>query len=221
LCIENKWIGWDWAMNWYRQEWVGYVFIANLIASLVTLLLLLPELLQLKPTFNRKLAIEMFVYSFPILIANISFIINENMDKIFLEKLLPPSVGKIDLGIYAACAKLAVFLNIFIQAFRLGAEPFFFSHAKHPNSGKTYAIIMDYFIIMMAMVTVGIVANIDLVKHFISGGSPTEKLLYWSGLGVVPILLVGYMFLGVYMSLSIWYKLSDQTQYGFYISSIG
>lgn len=211
----------DWLSDSYRPGWIGYVFIGNLAASGITLLLLLPQLLTLRPAFDRRLAINMLLYSFPILIANISFIINENLDKIFIEKLLPPDVGKTELGIYAACVKLAVFLNIFVQAFRLGAEPFFFAQSKHPNSGKTYAIIMDYFVICISVLAVALVANIDIIKYFISGGTPEERALYWSGLHVVPILLIAYIFLGVYMNLSIWYKLSDQTRFGLYISGIG
>jgi len=192
-----------------------------LIASTFTLLLLIPEIVQLRLKFDRSLAREMFSYSFPILIANFSFIINENLDKVFLGKLLPPSIAEVQVGIYGLCAKLAIFLSIFIQAFRLGAEPFFFSQAKERNSGQTYALIMDYFIIAMAIGMVGLVANIDLLKYFIAGNNASNSAQNWQGLPIVPVLLLGYIFLGIYMSLSIWYKLSDQTKYGLYISGAG
>ncbi len=221
ILLENQWSGSEWIATWYKPGWIGYVFIANLIASIVTLILLLPEILQLELKPDKVLIKDMFWYSFPILVANISFIINENLDKIFLSKLLPEDISKIAIGTYGAVQKIAIFLSIFIQAFRLGAEPFFFSHAKDPNSGKTYAIIMDYFIIFMALVMVGLVANIDILKYFIKGGNEIEQARYWSGLPVVPVLLMGYVFLGIYMNLSIWYKLSDQTRYGLYISVAG
>jgi len=207
--------------SWYEYQWVGYIFLSNLIASTATLLLLIPEIVQLKLRFDRKLSMEMFSYSFPILIANFSFIINENLDKVFLGKLLPAGVAEVQVGIYGFCAKLAIFLSIFIQAFRLGAEPFFFSHSKEKNSGQTYAIIMDYFIIVMTIGVVGLVANIEILKYFIKGSSAASSAEYWQGLPVVPVLLLGYVFLGIYMSLSIWYKLSDQTKYGLYISGVG
>ncbi|MFC0317245.1 MULTISPECIES: lipopolysaccharide biosynthesis protein [Olivibacter] len=207
--------------TWYHPQWVGYVFLSNLIASAVTLLLMIPELLKLKLRFNGPLAREMFSYSFPILIANFSFIINENLDKVFLGQLLPDDIAETQVGIYGLSAKLAVFLSIFIQAFRLGAEPFFFSQAKEKNSGQTYAIIMDYFVIAMAIGMFGLVANIEILKYFIAGSSLTTSMENWKGLSIVPILLLGYIFLGVYMSLSIWYKLSDQTKYGLYISGTG
>ncbi len=217
---HNFWLA-NFLESWYRPSWIGYVFIANLIASILTLILLLPQLLLLKFSYNKTLLINMFNYSWPVLVANLSFIINENSDKIFLTHLLPPRVSHIQAGIYGACCKLAIFLSIFIQAFRLGAEPFFFNHAKEKNSGTTYALIMDYFIIAVCIIFVGLVANIELLKNFIKAQDAVQRELYWSGLRVVPVLLFGYVSLGIYMNLSVWYKLSDQTKYGLYISGIG
>ena len=207
--------------QWYRPLWVGYVFLSNLLASLLTLVLLLPEILKLKLRFDVKMFGEMVLYSWPVLVANISFIINENLDKILLDKLLPSNISDQEVGIYSACAKIALFLSLFVQAFRLGAEPFFFSHAKSKNSGETYARIMNYFVIVVALIAVALTANIELLKYFVRGGTIALQNQYWSGLQVVPILLFGYVSLGIYMNLSIWYKLSDQTRFGLYISGIG
>ncbi len=203
------------ALAIYRPRWIGYVFVSNLIASAVTFLLLLPEITRFRFKLNFTLLKQMLAYSWPILIANISFVINENLDKIYLKNLLPPGEKLVQLGIYSACCKLAIFLNLFIQAFRLGAEPFFFSHASNPNAPKTYALIMKYFVIMISVIFLGIVCNIELLKYFI----PNRQM--WQGLRVVPLILLGYVCLGIYMNLSVWYKLSDQTKYGFYISGIG
>ena len=164
---------------------------------------------------------EMLVYSVPVLIANISFIINENIDKVFLDQLLPAGISEQEVGIYAACCKIAVFLSIFINAFRLGAEPFFFSHSKNANSGETYARIMNFFVIAVCLIFVLLVANIEILKYFIKGKDAAEQALYWSGLRIVPVLLFGYVSLGIYINLSIWYKLSDQTRFGLYISGVG
>lgn len=163
---------------------------------------------------------EMFVYSWPVLVANISYIINESLDKAMLKHMLPHNISDQQVGIYGMCAKIALFLSIFVQAFRLGAEPFFFSHAKNKNSGDTYARIMNYFVITVAIICVALTANIDILAYLIVGKHTPENI-YWSGLGVVPPLLFGYLSLGIYMNLSVWYKLSDQTKYGLYISGIG
>jgi O-antigen/teichoic acid export membrane protein len=205
----------------FREGWVGYVFISNLLASIITLFMLLPELLKIRPQFDRKLFSEMFLYSWPVLIANISFIINENVDKIFLSELLPATISSQHVGIYSACAKVAVFLSIFIQAFRLGAEPFFFSHSRNANAAQTYARIMNFFIIAVSAIFIGLIANIEILKFFVKGKDAAEQAIYWSGLDVVPVLLFGYVCLGIYINLSVWYKLSDQTRFGLYISGIG
>jgi len=204
-------------LPYFKANWIGYIFISNLIASIFTFILLLPELTSFRFKFNFTLLKNMLGYSWPVLVANISFTINENLDKIYLKALLPQTGGQnlIQLGIYGACYKLAVFLNLFIQGFRLGAEPFFFNHASEPDARKTYAVIMDYFIIIVAIIFLGIVCNIEWLKYFINNRS------YWSGLKIVPVILMGYVCLGIYMNLSIWYKLSDQTRYAFYISGIG
>lgn len=218
--IKHHWLGADWFASWYKHHWVGYVFISNLIASIVTFIYLIPQFLQLQLRFDKKLFATMFSYSWPILIANLSFIVNENLDKIVLNKLLPPAIANGEVGIYGAVCKIAIFLSIFITAFRLGAEPFFFSHAKHKDAKQTYATILQYFVIALAIIFVGLVANIEILKFFISRD---EKHIaeFWVGLPAVPYLLLGYVCLGIYMNLSVWYRLSDQTRFGLYISVAG
>ncbi|WP_345950527.1 polysaccharide biosynthesis C-terminal domain-containing protein [Mucilaginibacter sp. PAMB04274] len=212
--VNHQLPGAVWIQSWFRPGWLGYVFLSNVVASLLTFVMLLPELLKLKPNFDAPMFKDMLRYSWPVLIANFSFIINENLDKILIGKLLPENISSTQLGIYNACAKIAIFLNLFVQAFRLGAEPFFFSQAKKENAANTYAQIMNYFVIAVSVIFVGLMANIELLKYFIGKS-------YWSGLNVVPLLLFGYVSLGIYMNLSIWYKLSDQTKYGLYISGVG
>ncbi|WP_214228933.1 polysaccharide biosynthesis C-terminal domain-containing protein [Pedobacter sp. B4-66] len=210
----------EWFASWYREKWVGYVFISNLIASLATFLMLLPEFLKLQLKFDKDLFTKMFSYSWPILVANLSFIVNENLDKIVLSELLPKSVADDEVGIYGAVCKIAIFMSIFITAFRLGAEPFFFSYAKNANAKKTYAIILHYFVVALALLFVGLIANIEILKYFISRDAK-HIADYWVGLPAVPYLLFGYVCLGIYMNLSIWYRLSDQTRFGLYISIVG
>jgi len=213
--IKHEWMGYAWMASWYKTGWIGYVFISNLVASTATLLLLLPEFTKIQLKFELGLFKSMYTYSWPVLVANLSFIVNENLDKIALNKLLPANIADGEVGIYGAVCKIAVFLSIFITAFRLGAEPFFFSHAKQDNAKKTYAIILQYFVIALAILFVGLIANIEILKYFIRNKE------YWVGLPAVPYLLLGYVCLGIYMNLSIWYRLSDQTKFGLYISIIG
>lgn len=219
---ENAAYGWLQIESWYRPGWLGYVFLSNLIASGLTLLLLVPELSRFRPKVDRALWVSMVRYSWPILVANISFIISELIDKmVLIPKLLPAEQAATDLGIYGAVSKLAIFLSIAVQAFRLGAEPFFFSYSREANARQTYALIMDYFVILMVWAMVALTVNIEWLKYFIKAGDPVEQAKYWSGLQVIPVLLLSYVFLGIYTNLSIWYKLSDQTRYALYISGIG
>lgn len=213
--IKHQWPMAAGLKAWYRTQWVGYVFIANLVASVITFLALLPEFAKLRLKFDWTLFSSMFAYSWPVLVANLSFIVNENLDKIVLKDLLPENIANGEVGIYGAVCKIAMFLSIFITAFRLGAEPFFFSHAKNKDAKQTYALILRYFVIALVLLFMAIVANIELLKYFI------RKEEFWVGLPAVPYLLLGYVFLGVYMNLSIWYRLSDQTKFGLYISIIG
>ena len=216
LIIKEGWYGAEYIMGWYREGWVGYVFISNLIASLITLLLLVPELLKLTFTYDIALVKEMFVYSLPVLIANISFIINENIDKIFLGQLLPPGISVQEVGIYAACCKIAVFLSIFINAFRLGAEPFFFSHASNENAPQTYATITKYFVIFGSFISLCVIVFADLLKILL-----LDNETYWSAMKVVPLIVFANFFLGIYTNLSVWYKLINKTKIGAYISLVG
>ena len=219
--VRHHLAGGAWISSWYVKGWVGYVFLSNVVSSALTLLMLLPEFFKIRLKLDWRMLGEMFAYSWPVLVANISFIINENLDKILLGQMLPQNISVREVGIYAACAKISLFLSIFVQAFRLGAEPFFFNHAKTKNAGHTYARIMDYFVITVCLIFVALVANIEILKYFIKGHDFRQTQLYWTGLGAVPPLVFGYVSLGVYMNLSVWYKLSDQTKYGLYISGVG
>ncbi len=208
--------------GWFRPDWIlGNIFLANLIASASTLLFLLPQLMALRIRLDTVLTKSMLGYSFPILIANLSFVINEFLDKMIFPYLLPGAQGAQDLGIYGAVSKLAIFISLFVTAFRLGAEPFFFSYAKNENAKKTYADIMHYFVLFLVIGMLGICANLDWLKNFLRSDDPVEQARFWSGLFVIPVLLFNYVLLGIYMNLSVWYKLTDQTRYGLYISVIG
>ncbi|MFW0718070.1 oligosaccharide flippase family protein [Pedobacter sp. N23S346] len=216
LIIQHDLPGHEFFQSWFRDKWVGYVFISNLIASGITFLLLVPEFLKVQFKFDAALFKNMLSYSWPVLVANLSFIINENLDKILLDRYTTEA----QVGIYGAVCKLAIFLSIFNMAFRLGAEPFFFSYAKNENAKVTYAKILEYFVIALSILFVALTANIEILKYFISRDQ-AHLAEYWVGLPAVPYLLVGYVCLGIYMNLSIWYRLSDQTRFGLYISLVG
>lgn len=190
----------------------GSIFIANLIASAVTLVCVLPLILKLKISFDVNLLKKMLRYAWPILVAGIAYTTNENLDKLLLEDWL----GKSTMGAYAGAYKIGVIMSLFIMAFRLGAEPFFFNHASNKNAQNSYAIILKWFVIIGALFIIVIVGYIDFIASIFLGDQS-----YYKALSIVPIILVANLLLGIYNNLSIWYKLTDKTKYGMYISTIG
>jgi O-antigen/teichoic acid export membrane protein len=189
---------------------VNFIFIANILGSAISFLLLIPYLLKFKFQFDVVLLKKILTYGWPIMVAGLAYVINENLDKFLIKRM----IGATEMGIYSACYKLAIFMNLYILAFRLGAEPFFFNQADKKNAKETYAKIMNYFVIIGALVLIGIVVYIDLLKHFINPN-------YWGALKIVPVVLLANLFLGIYYNLAIWYKLTDKTRYGMYFSILG
>lgn len=155
-------------------------------------------------------------YAFPILIAGIAFSVNESFDRILLDMLLPEKIAKTQIGMYAACYKLALFMMLFATAYRLGIEPFFFSQAKSQNAPKNYAKILEYFVIFGAVILLAVVVFADVLKLIFI---PNEA--YWEAMWIVPVILLAYFCLGIYHNLSVWYKITDRTKFGAYISLFG
>ncbi|AXG73721.1 polysaccharide biosynthesis protein [Flavobacterium arcticum] len=195
---------------------IGYIFISNLIASLLTFLVLAPHYFRISWQFDKQLWAKMMRYSFPIMIAGIAFAINETFDRILLHNILPENIAEAEVGVYSACYKLAIFMTLFATAFRLGIEPFFFSHAKEKNAPQTYAMITRYFVIFGSIILLVVIVFADLLKVLI-----IRNESYWEGMAVVPLIIMANFFLGIYHNLSVWYKLSDKTKMGAYISIIG
>ncbi|MGI9552569.1 MAG: lipopolysaccharide biosynthesis protein [Aurantibacter sp.] len=205
-------------MEWlYRPDFeISYILIANLIASGITLLIMLPLYLKSKYTFDTRLWRGMLNYAWPILIAGIAFTINEVFDKILLKTLLPPDIADSEVGKYGACYKLGMFMTLFGTAFRLGIEPFFFSHAGTENPQRAYAQITNYFVVLGSVIFLAVVVFADVLKELF-----VRDVAYWEAMDIVPIILLASFFLGIYHNLSVWYKVTDKTRYGAVISVIG
>jgi O-antigen/teichoic acid export membrane protein len=198
---------------YYENFQVGYIFVANLIASVVTFIMLSPDYFKISWKFNWSLWKRMMYYGLPILIAGIAFAINEHFDKILLDRM---NVSKSDIGAYAACYKIGMFMVLFRTAYTLGIEPFFFSHAANENAQQTYATITKYFVIFGSFISFFVIAFIDLLKLPLV---PEET--YWVAIKLVPLIVLANFFLGIYTNLSVWYKLIDKTKMGAYISIVG
>jgi O-antigen/teichoic acid export membrane protein len=192
---------------------VGYVFVANVMASLATLIILLPHYLKLSWHFNAELWKSMMRYALPVMVAGIAFAINETFDRPLLRYM---DVNENDIGAYSACYRLALFMTLFTTAFRLGIEPFFFSHSGNADAPQTYAVVTKYFVIFGSVILLSVVAFADILKLIL-----LRDASYWIAMDVVPLIILANFFLGIYTNLSVWYKLSDKTKMGAYISIIG
>ena len=218
LCpyLVKEFIAPDWIYRIYDPTiGIGYIFIANLCASAVMTLMLLPEILKVKLQFDFALWKRIVNYSFPLLVGGLAYVTNELADRLLLEYLLPQDIATAQVGIYSACYKIAIFMTLFIQAFRYSAEPFFFAQAQKEGAKMQYANVMRYFVAFTGFIFLSVNVFIEFVKGFIRDEA------YHEGLGVVPILLLANLFLGVYYNLSVWYKVTEKTRYGAYISVIG
>lgn len=208
----------SWAILIYKPSVnpIVYVLLANAIASFFTLAFLIKWIFPKQWKFDYRLWLTMMAYSLPMLVAGLGGMVNETFDRLMLGWWLPAADGYADQqrGIYNGCYKLSILITLFIQAFRMGAEPFFFKQAEAGNPQKTYARVMKFFVITVSIMFLVVVLFMPVWQNFIAPK-------YWSGLKVVPILLLANMCLGIYYNLSIWYKLTNKTIEGAKITLIG
>jgi O-antigen/teichoic acid export membrane protein len=199
---------------------VSFVIIANLAANLFYLFFFAPVLLAWRPAYDKSISPAMYSYAYPIMLTGLAGMTNEMFSRITLMKWLPEGFygnksEEYALGIFGACYKLSMLMNLAIQAFRYAAEPFFFSNASEKNSPQLFATVNHYFVIVCCVILLSVSINLDVLKYFL--GDPA----YWEGLHIVPILLLAYLFLGMYYNFSVWFKLTDRTYYGTAITVIG
>jgi O-antigen/teichoic acid export membrane protein len=211
-----KWPQFPWD-QWLNPDiGVGAIFLANLIGSAAKWGLLLPEFRRIDFAGGLRLIRPMLRYALPMVIIGFAGMINEMLDRAILKYLLPYDLATNlrMLGIYGACYKLSILMTLFVQAFRYAGEPFFFSMAGRSDAKQAYALVMRYFVICCSGIYLGVVLFLDVFKYFIG-----EE--YREGLGIVPILLMANLLLGIYINLSIWYKLTDRTSWGAWVSILG
>ena len=211
----------DWTIisSWYNPNYgVGYVFVANILATSIQTLCLLPAIIEgfkdSKGIYSWNLLKQMLRYSLPLLVLGVCGIMNQTLDRILFPFFYDRGDAQAQLGIYGACFKVAMVMMMFTQAFRYAYEPFVFAKHKDRESVAAYADAMKYYIIFSYMILLGMIFYLDLLKFIIAPA-------YWEGLKIVPVVLWTYIFQGIYFNLSFWYKLTDKTQWGAYFSIIG
>ncbi|MDE6277487.1 MAG: oligosaccharide flippase family protein [Muribaculaceae bacterium] len=198
---------------------IGYIFLSNFIASAANLVLLSPELRGFRWKFNTRLWKEMLKYSWPLLILSFVGLMNQNLPNIifpYLATQFTAAEADAALGTYGACYKIGLIMVMFLQAFRFAYEPFIFARDKREGSSatQTYSDAMKYFIIVSLFIFLGVMFYLDIIKLFIGRA-------YYGGLDVVPVIMIAELCFGIVFNLSVWYKLTDKTIWGSYLSLIG
>ncbi|MBN2273201.1 MAG: oligosaccharide flippase family protein [Bacteroidales bacterium] len=194
---------------------VGYVFIANLMASILILIVLLPEYVKVRIKFDISLLKGLLKYSIPLLFVGLAGMLNETIERILLRFFLPDQYNVLyEIGIYGANYRIALLMTLFIQMFRYAAEPFFFVHYNKKESKEIYANVLKYFIIFCLLIFLFVMVYLDLIKYFIDSK-------FYSGLHIVGIILVANIILGILFNVNMWYKLTGKTHYGIYITGLG
>lgn len=215
--VAPGWIDWWYSPMGGEAFGIGWIFVANLVSTLVVLLLLLPWLAGRKWKFDPALLYNMLNYSWPLLVLGVAGILSQNMGQLLIPYIFPdnPEAARTMVGIYGANIKIAIVMVMFTQAFRYAYEPFIFSQARAEGEGKerAYCDAMKYFVIFGLLIFLGVIFYLPLLKHFVAPG-------YWAGLRVVPIMMMAELFFGVFFNLSLWYKLTDRTRWGMYFSLI-
>lgn len=206
--------------SWYDPNFgVGYILISNMLAAFFTLLFLYREIATFRWHFDKALWKDVMHYSWPLVIVGFGGMINEMLSRLVFTKVspLPVEEKRAALGIFSANYKLAVLITIFIQAFKMAAEPFFFSQSKNEDARKTYARVMKFFVMACGAVFLVVALFLDVWKILITRKDPS----YADGLNIVPILTMGTVFLGIYYNLTIWYKLTNRNMTGAWITLAG
>ena len=193
---------------------VFYVFLSNILATIIQTLCLLPFTLPRGGRYDMQTLREMLRYSLPLLVLGVAGIMNQTLDRILFPYLYTGADAQAQLGIYGACFKVAMVMMMFTQAFRYAYEPCVFAKHKDRQSVEAYADAMKYYIIFSYLILLGVIFYLDIFRYIVSSA-------YWEGLKIVPVVLWTYVFQGVYFNLSFWYKLTDETKWGAYFSLIG
>ncbi len=213
LCPYLAAQGYDWAVYWAQPEqMVSNIFLSNLLASLVTLPLLVGTFGNLREGLDRDLLNQMLRYSLPMVLVGLAGMVNETLDRILLKHLLLPGAAEYEVGVYSAFYKLSLVLTLFVQAFRFAAEPFFFSRSGDVKAPETYAYVMRWFSYVLGFLFLATLIALPMLGPLL-----IRNPQYFAddrGMSIVPILLAANVCLGLYYNVSIWYKVSGKTQWG-------
>jgi len=192
-----------------------YILFATFLSGVVSLIIFIPDIINVKFAFDKDLWKLMLVYSLPLMVAQLPGALNDSIDRVIFPYFSPAGHSwESDLGIFQAGVKIATLMSLFIQVFRFAAEPFFFSRAKDDKSKELYASVMEHFTAFSVLVFLGIMLYMDVLEYIVGSD-------FRAGMDIVPIMLMAYVILGMNFNVSMWYKLSGKTNIAIYITLAG
>ena len=211
-----------WLYNWLPESWsvyessvdAGYAFIANLVASAVTFVMLLPSCDGIMPRIDKKLLRKILLYSLPLLISGIAGTANEYIDRQMIKYLMPAGEAMAALGVYGAVVKIGVVMLMFTQMYRLAAEPFFLADFKKEEFKEANAEALKYFVLVSVLIFLTISLFADVFALIVGRD-------FREGIYILPVVLVSNMLSGVVLNLSFWYKQVGATKYAIYVTGVG
>ena len=197
-----------------------YVFFANLCGSIISSLFIYKLFFKIKLGISKLYSKSLLIFGYPILFTGLAIATNELLSRWALKYWLPenfyPEFSNQEiLGIFGGVFKLAIIMNLGIQAFRYAAEPFFFSQSENKESPQLFALVLKWFVIFGCVVWLGVSINLDTLQYFLGGSD------YRTAIPVVPLLLLASLFMGINYNLSAWFKLIDKTSIGTQITFVG
>ncbi|MDH4069591.1 MAG: polysaccharide biosynthesis C-terminal domain-containing protein, partial [Ignavibacteria bacterium] len=171
------------------------IFLAGAIASSFVVLLLLPTvLINFAPSWSGPLFRALISYGLPTLPAGLAAIALQVIDRPILEALTDAAT----VGIYQANYRLGIFMMLIVSMFEFAWRPFFFSAGNEASSKEMFARVLTYLLLAMTGLFLFLTFFLEgLIKTPFLFGYSVLPDSYWGGYGVVPLVLIGYMFLGI------------------------
>lgn len=206
----------DLVVKFYNPELgIEYIFLANLLSNALIFPMLYKEFLAIRFKLSWEILRPMLAYALPLLLTGVAGWFTNELDKVVIADWVPVD-GLSVQGIYSQTFKLGAIMMLAIQAFRYAAEPFFFSQSKDRNAPELYAKTLHYFTLLALLILLAISVNVGWLSELLLRNPDYRVALY-----LVPIIMFGKLLYGVYINLSIWYKLQDKTIYGLLFTLIG
>lgn len=195
------------------------IFYSNLVASILNLILLLPVIFEnYQFSLNLDSLKQLLKFGLPYLPASVAIMMIRVLDRPILNQMVDADA----VGIYVANYKLGIFMMLFVAMFQYAWQPFFLDNSKEADAKEMFGRILTYFLIVGSFILVGLSLFInDIVQFELPGGKHLIGETFWSGTAIVPVVLLGYLFNGMYVNFTVGIFIEEKTRYMPFITALG